>query len=942
MGVGSVFDNPQEYMSSIAQSLALAEIGIYRYAMDGTVLYMDPTTRRMLELDGEIEVVGKNIEQLMKTYSSPGTLRLQTRNKGEVRGYISCFTTLKGNVKWAIHDSFLVRDPQSGQPAVQVVVREITKEKLLEEALQNSERRYRLLFNEMLDGFLVLEVIRDEFGKPVDGRVVEVNSALLNVWGIPEAEALGKTLLELFPDLDRRWFQIFVDVAATGESQRAERYSPKFKKYFEISVYTPQPEQVVVVLHNITDQKVAELALRRELGFHRLVTAISTDLVLIEPHELDAAIDRSLEAIGLFSDADRGYVFQFSEDGQHFSNTHEWCREGISPQIRNLQDLSSAQYCWFIDQLQKEKTIALHVRDLPPEASAEKEILEAQGILSLLNVPIVVGKQTIGFIGFDAVRQEREWDESTLSILRFAGEVIGNALFRKKAYLKLERSERLYRELVDSLGEGLFCVDSTLHITYTNRRMAEILNCAPQELLEQPVLRFFDETDSKEAFESFVKQGSERGHSFEVQLRNFQGVSIPALLSPSLAFDAEGNLHGGFVLVTDLTELKRLEARVAQAEKMEALGRLAGGVAHDLNNILCGLVGLPDLLLTRVTQDNPLRKSLETIKKAGERAAGVVDDLLALSRRSVARMEVVDLNEIISEYLNSPYLEQMKKSYPAVTVHCEMTRDTLCVRASGSHILKSVMNLVLNACEAMPQGGTVCVRTYRCLVNESGSEEGEVKPGDYVVLEVSDTGTGISEVDRVHIFEPFYTRKVMGRSGTGLGLTVVWNTVRDCGGYVTVETREGQGSKFRLYFPAVHGEAMPSSQKPPIDLPKGKGETVLVVDDMPEQRDIVSRMLEMTGYVVHAVESGEAAVEFLKKQPVHLLVLDMLLGDGIDGLDTYKKVLEVNPKQKAVVVSGFAETDRVREILTLGTTRYLKKPYTFSELAHAVRSALDS
>jgi CheY-like chemotaxis protein len=216
-----------------------------------------------------------------------------------------------------------------------------------------------------------------------------------------------------------------------------------------------------------------------------------------------------------------------------------------------------------------------------------------------------------------------------------------------------------------------------------------------------------------------------------------------------------------------------------------------------------------------------------------------------------------------------------------------------------------------------------------------------VEEGDYVTLTVSDTGVGISEADRNRIFEPFYTKKVMGRSGTGLGMAVVWGTVKDHKGYIDVRSAEGKGTTFTLYFPVTREERLKEKSAPSVARLRGRGESVLVVDDAANQREIASALLTHLGYSVKAVSSGEEALRHVAASRVDLIVLDMVMEPGIDGLETYRRILELHPGQKAVIASGFSETLRVREAQRLGAGPYIRKPYTLGKLAEAVRRELD-
>ncbi|MBL7181176.1 MAG: response regulator [Desulfobacterales bacterium] len=388
-------------------------------------------------------------------------------------------------------------------------------------------------------------------------------------------------------------------------------------------------------------------------------------------------------------------------------------------------------------------------------------------------------------------------------------------------------------------------------------------------------------------------------------------------------------------------ERKKLEIRLQQAQKMEAIGTLAGGVAHDLNNVLSGLVSYPDLLLRDLPEDSPLRKAISTIKQSGEKAASIVQDLLTLARRGVAVTKVVALNDIISEYLISPEHDKLRLYHPQVELAVELETGLLNIIGSPVHLSMTVLNLVSNATESMPDGGKITISTENRYIDRPLRGYEDVEEGDYVTLVVSDTGSGISAGDMERIFDPFYTKKVMGKSGTGLGMAVVWGTVRDHKGYIDVQSTPGKGTTFTLYFPATREELIGDDALLSIEDLSGKGESILIVDDVHEQREIACQMLTRLGYRAASVSSGEAAVDHVKDNVVDLLVLDMIMDPGIDGLETYKRIIALHPGQKAVITSGFSETGQVKEAQRLGAGAYIKKPYTLEKLGKAVRAELN-
>ena len=405
--------------------------------------------------------------------------------------------------------------------------------------------------------------------------------------------------------------------------------------------------------------------------------------------------------------------------------------------------------------------------------------------------------------------------------------------------------------------------------------------------------------------------------------------------------DEDGGLVAYLGIMRDITERKKLERELERAQKMEAIGMLAGGVAHDLNNILTGLTSYPELLLMQIPKDSPLRKPLFTIKQTGEKAAAMVQDLLTLSRRGVEVREVINLNEVIRDYLESPEYEKLKAYHPDTQLDLHMDRDLLNLLGSPIHLLKTLMNLVSNAVEAMPHGGTLSIKTGNRYVDSFLKGYDTINEGDYVILSVSDTGVGISPEDISRIFEPFYTRKEMGRSGTGLGMSVVWATVKDHNGYIDIKTKKGKGTTVDLFFPVTRAEITKKVSSPPIEKYMGN-EKILIIDDVEEQREVASGILNQMGYQVAAVASGEEAIEYIRHHPVDLLVIDMILEKGIDGLETYSRIIRDHPGQKAIIVSGFSKTEKVKEMQRLGAGVYVKKPYTIEQFSRAIRNELDS
>ena len=384
----------------------------------------------------------------------------------------------------------------------------------------------------------------------------------------------------------------------------------------------------------------------------------------------------------------------------------------------------------------------------------------------------------------------------------------------------------------------------------------------------------------------------------------------------------------------------KLETQLQQSRKMEAIGLLAGGVAHDLNNVLSGVVSYPDLLLMDLAEDSPLKQPILTIQKSGQKAAQIVQDLLTLARRGVRDKQILNLNTILNEYLQSPEYAKLQSRNRQVAIETDLQDHLLNIEGSAAQIVNIIMNLVSNAAEAQPSGGRTTITTRNRYVDHSLDGFEKIPEGEYAILEIQDRGLGISQQDLLRIFEPFYSKKVMGKSGTGLGMAVVWGTVHDHDGFIDVESEEGVGTTFALYFPVSRKKAIPHRGPIPVEEYMGDGQTVLVIDDVKEQQDIAVNILGKLNYTVTAVSSGEAALDYMASRPVDILVLDMIMEPGIDGLETYERIAAQHPGQKAIIASGYSETDRVKTAQDMGVGKYIKKPYTLEKIGLAVHQEL--
>ncbi len=388
------------------------------------------------------------------------------------------------------------------------------------------------------------------------------------------------------------------------------------------------------------------------------------------------------------------------------------------------------------------------------------------------------------------------------------------------------------------------------------------------------------------------------------------------------------------------TESVALHKRIVQSEKMEAIGLLAGGVAHDLNNILSNTVTYPELALLDLPKNSPLARPLELTRQAGLRAAAVIQDMLTLARRGVVTREVMNVNDAIESYLESIEHTMMTSNHPDVRITTDLAEDLDNIEGSPVAINKLIMNLIANAMEAQPDGGTISVITYNHHSSGEQLRYMTIKQGDYIVISIEDQGTGIAEEDLERLFEPFFTTKVMGQSGSGLGMSVVWGVVYDLGGAIDVTSVMGKRTRFDIYMPTTAKPLPEKIEKQPLEQLMGRGKQILVVDDMADQRELTQQVLEKLNYRVTVCANGQEAVNLVKKQHFDLIILDMITEDDWDGLRTYQELAKVQSDIKTLLVSGFTETDQVEEAQTLGAGPFLRKPFTLEAMGTLLKSVL--
>ncbi len=532
-------------------------------------------------------------------------------------------------------------------------------------------------------------------------------------------------------------------------------------------------------------------------------------------------------------------------------------------------------------------------------------------------------------------RRDRVFSPDQVLFLRSVASLLGLAVRRIREEEERRRARAIFRELVERLREGIIVTDAEGRIVYGNPRAAEFLQLREAGLAGVSIRDFVGEGDREPLLRRLANPRDGSGERIEIQLigsdreRRWVEVSTTPLVSSEL----EGG--NALVLITDINERKMLEERVLQSHKMEAIGRMAGGVAHDFNNLLAVIHGYGEILQLELPEGSEAQANLEQILQAAQRARNVTGQLLAISRNKSATKRMIDLNDHLRE------VEKMFRRFVGERVELAIDpADGLApVRADPGHVEQILLNLVVNARDAMPDGGRIEIRTRSVELTEPTNVlQGTIPAGRYSVLEVADTGTGIPDDIRGRIFEPFFTTKAE-QKGTGLGLSIVYGLAHQQGGHLDLETEPGVGSAFRVFLPAQDGVAEPAAAPAPSAPVSPAGRRVLVVEDQAPVRRMLERMLRTCGYDVTVAANGAEGLRRLETEgdTIDLVIADVVM-PVMGGIELRQRASESSSPTPFILMTGFADTDGSGVELT-GTV--LEKPFSIQAVRKAVAAVLE-
>jgi PAS domain S-box-containing protein len=893
--------------------------------------------------------------------------------------------------------------------------RDTTDRKQAEEALLESESKYKHLFDKMIDGFALHEIICDETGKPIDYRFLAINPAFERLTGLKAADLIGKRAYEALPGLEPLWAEKYGDVALTGNPIHFEEYSEPLKKYFEISAYRPAEGQFACIFVDITDRKLSEKALAKSEAF----LSDTGRMAKVGGWELDAKtfdlrftdeiyiihglpIDKTPsldEAINFYYPEERPRLtdaiqraLEFGEpydmelrfitaDGKHL-----WIHTTCTPVVRDgktvkltgtFQDITESKAAeealkkseekyrtvienspgvfWTSDEDGHTSFISKNIEDI--YGYTQEEIYQYGEQLWFGRIhPDDIDNVTNSFnalikshqpydIQYRIQKKDGNWiwlHDEALNTYDHMGKMRVDGIFsditeHKIAEEQIRMSEEKLKSITMAANDAILMANDQGEIVFWNPTAEEIFGYSKEEAISVTLWNIviperYIEKISKRILK-FGKIGDDHsiGETFEMTFKRKSGEEFPVEISLSSLKLA--NRWHSVALIRDITEIKRLRELESRAERLKTAGQIAGQVAHDFNNLLGPLIAYPELARGELPEDHPVLSYLVDIERSAQQIAEINQQLLTLGRRSHYNQEPLNINDIINDVLY-----EMDSPPSTLILETDLDNDLMNVMAGRAQINRALFNMINNARDSMQNMGSLSIKSENIYTDDVSIAYGRIPMGEYVKVTISDTGCGIPEDIVQKIFDPFFTTKSTDKKrGSGLGLSIVDAVVKDHGGYIDLKSSIGKGTTFYLYFPITRQSVTELESN---EIVEGSGK-ILIVDDDEMQRKVTINLLQNLGYDVNAVDCGERAIDYIKTNPHDLLILDMVMPEGIDGTETYRRVLEINPKQKAIIVSGFAETDKVQAAQRMGAGAYIRKPLTRQSIAEAIQDELN-
>ena len=804
------------------------------------------------------------------------------------------------------------------------IYEDITERREAQRAQQQAEEKLSQLFENAVEGI---------FRASVEGQLLSVNPALARMCGYSSPEEMILSIQDMSQDL-------YADPQARVEFKRrmmehgsVESFEYQLRRKDGARIWVSENARAVRVsngeivayegsMEDITERKRSEL--ERQVTFEIIHAVNVTD-------NLDDLLYLVYQALRKVLYAENCFValYEPSSGMFHFPFFIDQFDEAPPPQQVGRSCTA------YVYRTGRAMLIPQQVFD---ELAAQGEVeLVGTPSPSWLGAPLRTPAATIGVLVVQHYENEAAYTERDLEFLVSVGGQIALAIERKRAEEKIRESEARLRVLVEQLPAVLWTVGKDLRFTSALGAGLARLGLKPNQIVGVSLMDYF-ETNDQTFLPIAAHRRATKGEAVTFHVE-WKGGSYTCHVEPLRT--AEGELQGAICMALDITDRKQLEEQLRQAQKMEAVGRLAGGIAHDFNNLLMVIQGYADLMTERLAEGDPLRRNAEQIQTASQRATSLTRQLLAFSRKQMLAPKVLNVQSVVVD------MEKILRRLIGEDIQLETSSvaDLGLIKADRSQIEQVIMNLAVNARDAMPEGGRLTIETANVELDKAAAHPPAVlSPGKYVMLAVTDNGCGMDAETQAHIFEPFFTTKEKGK-GTGLGLATVYGIVKQSGGYVWVYTEPGRGTSFKVYLPRIEDEQTVRGRDGKSDareLPRGS-ETVLLVEDEKGVRELAREYLELTGYTVIAAEDGHTALELAAMHvgPIQLLMTDVVM-PGISGRELAGRVKTIRPEIKVLFMSGYTDQAVVHHGILDTDAALLQKPFTMAALAAKLREILST
>ena len=905
-------------------------------AQDGKLVFFNPMTSKMIGYSAEELLSRSFVEFIHADDREIVSKRHARRLKGEELPTRYSFRVVRqdGQVRWVELNTIVIK--WKDEAATLNFLTDMTDRKNAEEAALAYAERFRVFFSSVNDAIFVHPLEPDGFAP-----FIEVNDIACRRYGYTREEFLRLTAMDITRQADAA-LHVALDhrqkLLEKGQLVFETVHIKKSGEEFPVEINSNVVEQfgrpvLLSVVRDITERRRAEEA--RSLNESRVETLLK--LNQMSDATLQQIAGFAMEEAVRLTQSTIGYLAFMNED-ETVLTMHAWSR--LAMQECRIEDkptefLVETAGVWG-EAVRQRRPVIINDYDAPNPLKRGTPPGHVE-LIRHMNVPVFDGDRIVVVAGVG--NKATDYDAADIRQLALLMTGMWRIVQRKRAEDALRESQERFQELAELLPETVFEMDVDGKLTFVNKNAPTHFGYTREEFDQG--LNGFDLLSPEErprAVENAQRlmNGGRIGLNEYKALRK-DGSTFPAILHSSLKF-CDGKPAGFRGIVIDITETKRLEAQLRQAHKMEAIGTLAGGIAHDFNNLLQAVLGYSDLLLLKKPEGQEGHQELLEINRAAKRGSDLTRQLLTFSRKMEPKLEPIDLNRVVEGVR-----KLLERTIPKmIEIELHLTGNLYVVNADASQMEQVLMNLAVNARDAMPRGGTLTIETRNISVDdEFRCSRPELNPGTYVQLAVKDTGEGMDKTTLGHIFDPFFTTKEVGK-GTGLGLAVVYGIVKSHHGHINCVSKAGEGTLFEIHLPAAEQLGKTSDISRPAKELRGGDETILLVDDDGAVRDLGMRILRNFGYTVIGVPDGESALQFFrdKRDDIDLVILDLIM-PGMGGKRCLRELLELDPSVRVIIASGYLADGESTRIDETGARAFINKPYNLEQMLQVVREVLN-